>query len=186
MLILFISSPGSWAAPWERTANRDKSTAIRINKITSIQTINSLQEHYYTAITPWNDSVSETISLLSEMPFLGMEKIWQWLTDRKAYCSLLDSFWMRSASLLLKLNGTMWLLPGVACVSLQPGKVVEMTGKHGAVITWHNNTTQYSATHTAHWALSSTNHSQPFSFPFPPKLPPLLGGKAAPDDLNSF
>lgn len=99
--------------------------------------------------------------------FWGMEKIWQWLTDRKAYCSLLDSFWMRPASLLLKLNGTMWLLPGVACVSLQPGKVVEMTGKQGAVITWHNNVqhnTQLLTLPTEHSAAQITASSFPSHF----------------------
>lgn len=187
MLILFISSPESWAAPWERTADRDRSTSIRTNKITSIQTITSLQ-----IIITQQSPDGMTLFLrqfhhFQRCHFCGMEKSWQWLTDRKAYCSLLESFCIRSASLLLKLNGTMWLLPGVAWVSLQPGKVVEMTGKHGAVITWHNNVqhnTQLS--HTAHWAPSGTNHSQTFFFQFPPKQPPLLGGKVTPDDLNSF
>lgn len=110
--------------------------------------------------------------------FCGMEKIWQWLTDRKAYCSLLESFWMRSASLLLKLNGAMWLLPRVACVSLQPGKVVEMTGKHGAVITWHNNVqhnTQLVTLPTEHSASQIT--ATPFSSNFHLSNLPSLGAK---------
>lgn len=91
MLTLLLKHYLSWAMVSYQRKNRKQrhehihknQQRTRIHTLNTLQNDTEMQYHYhYTKITQWNDTISETNSItLIDAIFVGMENIWQWLTD---------------------------------------------------------------------------------------------------------